>query len=148
VKSKPTVVIDTNLFISAIIKGGTPFELLKQWQNNEFLLVTTQRIFEEIAEVFRRDVIFHKYQLNQAEIQQLLSSLRLNAKFVTPLNIKELPVHSRDLKDDKILAAALSGEVNFLISGDEDLLSLNDDPNLGNLKILTAREFLKRLVQN
>lgn len=140
--NKPTVVIDTNLFISAIIKGGTLFELLKLWQTDKFLLAITQEIFQEIAEVFSRDEILKKYQLDQTEIQQLLSALKVNAQLVTALEIGGLPVHSRDVKDDKVLAAALGGKADYLISGDDDLLVLNNEPNLGSLKILTAREFL------
>ncbi|OGG08777.1 putative toxin-antitoxin system toxin component, PIN family, partial [Candidatus Gottesmanbacteria bacterium RIFCSPHIGHO2_01_FULL_43_15] len=66
-KTKPTVVIDTNLFISAIIRGGTPYKLLEAWKADKFILATTQTLFEEMAEVFARDYIYQKYKLDKAE---------------------------------------------------------------------------------
>ena len=56
-----------------------------------------------------------------------------------------LPVQVRDPKDEHVLAAALSGKADYLVTGDEDLLHLDGDPKLGNLQIITAREFVNLL---
>lgn len=55
---------------------------------------------------------------------------------------EQLPIRSRDPKDNKLLACALSTNADYLITGDEDLLILNGNPALGALKILTAKDFL------
>lgn len=141
-KSNPAVVIDTNLFISAIIRGGIPYRLLNVWQQDKITLATTNQLFEEITEVFTRREIYEKYSLDQGKIQLLLDGIKLNAKFVTPIDTLTLPLHSRDQKDDKLLTTALSGEVDYLVTGDKDLLVLNGNPSLGSLEIITAREFL------
>ncbi|HSH81667.1 MAG TPA: putative toxin-antitoxin system toxin component, PIN family, partial [Herpetosiphonaceae bacterium] len=55
------------------------------------------------------------------------------------------PVAVRDVKDAHVLAAALDGSADYLITGDDDLLVLADDPRLGTLQIVTIRVFLDRL---
>jgi len=48
----------------------------------------------------------------------------------------------RDVKDEKILASAIEGAADYLVTGDADLLILNGNPALGTLKIVTVRDFL------
>ncbi|MBI2327535.1 putative toxin-antitoxin system toxin component, PIN family [Candidatus Curtissbacteria bacterium] len=144
-KNEPTVVIDTNLFISAIIRGGTPYKLLEAWKQNKFSIVITRNLFEELTEVLKREEIFTKYSLNQTEIQKLLDGLELNAIFVAPLEVSDLSIHSRDPKDDKLLTCVLAGDISYLVTGDEDLLVLSQNAALGNLKIITVKEFLNQL---
>ena len=144
-RTKPTVVIDTNLFISAIIRGGTPYKLLEAWKADKFILATTQTLFEEMAEVFARDYIYQKYKLDKTEIQKLLDGIKLNAQFASELNLEDLPLHSRDSKDDKVIGCALGGDADYLVTGDEDLLVLAGNPVLKGLSILTVKEFLALL---
>lgn len=54
-----------------------------------------------------------------------------------------LPVTVRDPEDGHILAAALGGEADYLVTGDEDLLVLNNTQLLGKLRIISVVEFLK-----
>jgi PIN domain len=68
----------------------------------------------------------------------------LPAPFVSPLPLSQLPLHSRDKKDDKFLACALGGNCDYLVTEDDDLLVLNGKPELGKIQIGTAYEFLKR----
>jgi predicted nucleic acid-binding protein len=51
----------------------------------------------------------------------------------------------RDPNDEKVLAAALGNRAGYLVTGDEDLLALRDDPRIKGLRIVTAREFLETL---
>jgi predicted nucleic acid-binding protein len=74
-----------------------------------------------------------------------VTSLREATERVTPLD--SLPLHSRDPKDDKLLALALGGNADYLITGDQDLLVLNDNPGLENLRIITAAVFLQEQQQ-
>ena len=139
---KPTVVVDTNIFISAIIHGGIPYKLLEMWQKDKFTLITTQNLFDEIADVLKRKKVYHKYRVTQDEITRLLDGLQLNAAFINPLKISDLPIHSRDPKDDILLACCLGTKVNYLITGDDDLLVLKKRKELKGLKILTVKDFL------
>lgn len=51
----------------------------------------------------------------------------------------------RDPNDAHILAAAITGEADYLVTGDRDLLVLAGTPELGRLRIVTPAEFLAML---
>ena len=141
---KPRVVIDTNLFISAIIvRGSLPDQLLRLWQAGHYILVTSSELIFEIETVLQRNDIKKRYGLSTEIIAQVLTLLRLGSESATPLSEEHLPIRSRDGGDDKLLALAIGSGADYLITGDKDLLVLNGDPLLGRLKIVTAREFLE-----
>lgn len=138
---QPEVVVDTNLFVSGtILKRGLPFTLLEAWSEQRFILLLSEDQFSEIRDVLNRPEIVNKYHLSEDERRDLFSLMATFTKPVRPL--LTLAVRVRDIKDEKILAAAIGGKAEYLITGDDDLLVLRDDPLIGNLKIVTAREFL------
>ena len=142
-KNKLRVVIDTNLLISsAIVQNSPPDKLVRLWLKKGFnLLVSTEQI-EEIKDVSQRNKLKSRLLFSQ-RITELLEGIEFVSESIEPIPQKNLPIHSRDLEDNFMLAAALGGKADYLITGDEDLLVLNGDPDLGNLKIVTAKEFLK-----
>jgi predicted nucleic acid-binding protein len=62
-----------------------------------------------------------------------------------PVVPSQSPLLVRDPKDDMILAAAIGGNADFLVTGDADLLVLANDPKLGHLRIVSPSEFLSLL---
>lgn len=145
-ENKSTVLIDTNLLISAIIKKGntTPHKLLTSWREHEYYLVISDELIDEVENVLRRDRIYKKYNISTEEIEEFMLELRNSTVFVVPLSLDNLSIHSRDKKDDKLLACALAGNCDYLITGDEDLLILNGRVELGNLKIMKAANFCSK----
>jgi putative PIN family toxin of toxin-antitoxin system len=143
--NKLRVVIDTNLLVSAIISSkGLPNKLIRAWEKDDFILTISTRSLKELEVVARRDK-FQSYYLFREQILELIDSLKAAADIVLSISDEELPLHSRDLKDDKLLAAALSSKADYLVTGDEDLLVLNGNPALGKLRIITAKDFLELL---
>jgi uncharacterized protein len=142
---KPTVVIDTNLLISAIISKNTtpPYNLLTAWRKKKFFLVLSDGLLAEIDEVFKREKIFIAYHVSLNTRELLIKELKNSAFIATPIKSEALPIHSRDKKDDKLLMCALGGDCDYLITGDEDLLVLKGRPELGKLKIVKVAEFLQ-----
>jgi putative PIN family toxin of toxin-antitoxin system len=136
-------VVDTNLFVSAsILHRGAPHDLLAAWERNEFLLLISGEQSAEIGNTLRRPR-FARYGVSPSQVESLLRRITRQADIVSP--IAEVPLPVRDLKDEPILAAALGGDADYLVTGDADLLVLDGDPRLGNLRIVTAREFLDML---
>jgi putative PIN family toxin of toxin-antitoxin system len=141
-QAKPRVVLDTNLFISGLISPtGTPHQLLRLWEEEQITLLTSAELISEVARVLQRPAIRQKYHLDDKRISALVTSLSQATESVTPQT--SLPVHSRDPKDDKLLALALGGNADYLITGDNDLLVLDGDPALEHLRIITAALFLQ-----
>lgn len=131
--------VDTSLFVSGLLWANTlPAQLVEGWLGRRFRLVTDTLRRTEVAEVLARPK-FARYHPNTARITAVLDALAV-AEQVIPLD--SLPVHCRDPKDDKFLACALGGRVEYLVTGDEDLLALKGDAALESLRIVTVRAFL------
>lgn len=134
-------VVDTNLFVSgAISKRGLPAQMLDLWRRRLFLVVATAALTAEVVEVLNRPRIKQRYHLTDEDLAEIHALLATVAVTVTPQD--PLPVDVRDPKDRKVLAAALGGEADYLITGDDDLLTLGGNPRLGRLRVVTVREFL------
>jgi putative PIN family toxin of toxin-antitoxin system len=142
--NKPRVVIDTNLVISGIISANSaPSKLFTSWTQDNFHWILTEETFNEIKEVLSREKIKTKYHIDETETQSFLDNLAISVKFIAPVPKDALPIHCRDPKDDIILACAIAGSCDYLITGDEDLLVLNGKKELGKLQIIKAAEFLQ-----
>ena len=132
-------VIDTNVIISAIAFGGIPREILNQLITGKIYNYTSERILNEIKEVFQRpkfnyDIIIIKAILHELE---LISEYIEEAKISQTVGLIEGIV--RDRNDTHILACALTAKTDFLITGDEDLLVLK---MIRDTKILTPAQFI------
>lgn len=130
------IVIDTNLWISFLMKGGVTAPLKEIIGNGQTAIVMSQELEEEIMAVVRRPK-FRKY-FSEASCQLLLSFLRKRCEYHLPT---EPPAHCRDPKDDFLLGLSLASDADFLLTGDNDLLAMEA---IGNCRILTLPAFLQR----
>jgi putative PIN family toxin of toxin-antitoxin system len=87
-----------------------------------------------LAEVLQREKFERDFTAAEREV--FLEAFVERASFIEP---KEEIRICRDAKDDKFLELAVSGEATYLISGDNDLRSLNP---FHGIAIITAAEFL------
>ncbi len=143
-RTRQKVVIDTNLFVSGIITNqGYPCELLEAWRQHRFLLLIAKEQSEELTDVLTRDYFVKRYQLKLDIVAALFRRIDATARKVSL--VRHLPFPLRDPKDEPILAAALGGKADYLVTGGDDLLAERHNPKLGNLQIVTAVEFMKIL---
>jgi len=126
------VVLDTNIFISAIL-GGRLGVIIDYWKVGKFKLIVTDAIAQEYLEVINRP----KFKIPQAEIIAVSDYLLQLAEFVTPE--EETHIIVADPTDDKFLEAAAAGQVNFIVSGDNHLLELK---SFREIPIIAAKEFV------
>ncbi len=139
-------VLDTNLIISAaLIPQSPPDRLLQLWLKDSFDLLISKEQLEEIKTASGKRKL-SSYPLFSDRIVEFIQNLEFAAELVQPASEVDLPVHSRDLKDDYLLAASLVGKVDYLVTGDEDLLVLSTNPGLGKLKIVSVRQFLSAII--
>lgn len=141
---KPSAVVDTNIFISAlIVPKSNPSQLISLWQKNVFSLITSEPMIEELQEVLMRPKYAKTYGVTGKKRELLIQHIRTKARILSIL----LPptIQIRDTKDLVILATALDAKADFLITGDKDLLALKENHSILPLSIVTIVEFLNIL---
>ena len=133
------LLIDTNVIISGtVFRTGNPFLLLELWRAERFRVVTFARQIAEVIDVLGRATFVHR--VTPEHVEEILFLLSIRAQRVTP---GVAPITVRDPKDQDILGAALSGRVDYLVTGDADLLVLDGDARLGSLRIVTVADFFR-----
>ncbi len=134
-------VLDTNVLISGLLVGAGPAaRLLDAWLDERFQLVTSLYQIEEVLHVLSYPRITRRLNLSEVEVAAFAQSLLGRAE-VTPGDLR-LPGVTRDPKDDAIVACAVEGRAEVIVSGDEDLLVLGAYQEIA---VLSPRAFLDRL---
>jgi len=129
----PKVVLDTNVYISAIVFGGKPEEIRKLSREGKISLLISEAILKEIAEALRRKFNWQNWQISQA-----IDEIRELATLVIPGEV--ISVIKEDDADNRILECALEGKAQYIVSGDEHhLLPLKE---YQGIKILSPTDFL------
>ena len=133
------VVLDTNILISALITKGTPPDTLyRAWLRGEIELVTSVAQIAEFARVLARPRI--RRLVDADEANALVESIAARAVVLDILPEVDI---SPDPADNPILATAIAGNADFIVSGDKKhVLSLGE---VRGIPIVTARDALDRL---
>lgn len=83
---KPSAVVDTNLFISALIlPKSNPSRLISLWKKNVFTLVTSQAMIEELETVLARPKYETVYGIDPIKMTNLISSIFKHARVLSTL---------------------------------------------------------------
>jgi len=118
-KDNIRVVIDTNIWIGFLI-GKTLSGLSESISNDNIRIIFSNELFDELFEVLQRPK-FNKY-FSQENIKELISLLHSKTERI---EVTEHFEDCRDPKDNFILDLCVSGNADYLITGDDDLLALN-----------------------
>ncbi len=133
------VVLDTGIFIAALITAGTPPDKVFQyWKKKRFELITSEWQLEEFRRVSRYPKL-RKF-INPVEAGQMVNGLKCNAFIYASLPTVDL---CKDPDDNPILAMAIESKADFLVTGDKrDLLSME---RICTTPIINAARFLSIL---
>jgi len=129
-------VADTNVLISRLVfRNSVPAQAVRHATSVGDLLVSLETLEELESVLFRPK--FDIY-VTPGERLAFFDSLRHTALFIESV----VPISAcRDPKDDKFLAFALTGQAEFILTGDQDLLALH--PFQG-VDIFNPRQYLDR----
>lgn len=119
-KDRPRVVIDTNVFVSALIaEDSQPFSAIELAFLSARVLMSAATL-AELEDVFQRPKL--RRYVSPAIVAVALDRLRAEAEMVA---VAETQRRSRDPKDDAFLDLAVAGRADWLVTGDGDLLVLS-----------------------
>lgn len=130
------VVIDTNVLVSAVLKGRVPRDVIQFiFDNPDWQWIASEEIVGEYKEVLSR----RKFKLTDEVIYEWFEIIDT---FITLIDVYLEIDFPRDRKDAKFLACAIAAEADFLITGDSDF---NQAQTLVNTTIISVSLF-NRLV--
>ena len=130
-------VLDTNVIVSALLFSGPPSQLVSAWQSSRLRPVVSAFVLDEYVRV----LAYPKFKLTKAEIRGLLEEELLpfiETVTAPPTNIPNI----RDPDDATFITCAVAAGVRWLVSGDDDLLSLQ---RVQSVEMLSVAAFLQQL---
>ncbi|MDP9121824.1 MAG: putative toxin-antitoxin system toxin component, PIN family [Acidobacteriota bacterium] len=127
------VILDTNVFVSAVFFGGPPGRILEEWRGARVQPVLSAEIFEEYRRV--GEILVSRYP--GVDLEPVLALLIVHGEFVQAPALPE-PV-AADPDDDKFLACAVAAGVEVIVSGDKHLLEQSE---WHGIKVLRPRQFV------
>ena len=134
-------VVDTNILIRSLIKPyGTVGPIIPRLRNGDYTLVYSAPLVDELAAKLSLPRIQVKYHVRLEEIEALVALIVLKGERVIPTRKVKV---CRDPKDDMFIEAALAGEAQVVVTGDDDLLTLN---KFETVRFVTPRAFLENLL--
>ena len=132
-KTLKTVVLDTNILVSALLFRGELSVIVDLWKKGKFIPLLSKETFEE----FRTVLEYPKFSLTVEEIRVIIEEEVLPYFEIADITDKIRGV-CRDADDDKFISCAASAD--FIVTGDRDLLDIG---RYKSVRIITAARFLK-----
>ncbi|CUS32085.1 PilT protein domain protein [Candidatus Nitrospira nitrosa] len=126
--------LDTDVIISALLFSGPPSQLVSAWHSSRLRPVVSAPILDGYIRV----LAYPKFELTPAEIRSVIEEEFL--PFIE--SVKAIPTtvaYVRDPDDAKFIACAAAAGVRWLVSRDDDLLSLR---RIQSVEIVSITEFL------
>lgn len=125
-------VFDTNVVVAGIVAEGLCREIL-EIHVPEHTAILSQVLWDELVVTLRR-----RFGLTPDDLP-ILALYRQHAAWCEPAKLAEAVCCDPD--DDWVLATALAGEADAIVSGDADLLTLD---RYSGIEMLSPRQFVSR----
>jgi len=125
-------VIDTNVIVSALFWGGLPGRVVDHAASGRFQAVTSVELLVELEDVLAED-----FAVPPERVDLILRDVLSFSEVIAPVEEIEAPV--RDRGDVKVVACAVAGRADFIVTGDRDLLALGE---VRGIRVATVRAFL------
>ena len=115
-----TIVIDTNVLISAVLSPNGTAKKAFVKAIAYFQLLQSEATYEELVTRLQKKK-FDKY-ISLEDRNQFLDWVRIDSRF---LSVETQTTICSDPDDNKFLDLASKGQADYLMTGDQDLLSLD-----------------------
>jgi putative PIN family toxin of toxin-antitoxin system len=130
------VVADTNVYVSAIVFGGTCEAILAVTRAGIVELFLSPAIEREM-----RTVLTHTFGWTQSQVREALAEVHGLASLVRPsVRLSGILAHEQD---HRVLECALAARADFLVTGDKK--HLQPLKTFRGIRIVSPRDFLDLL---
>jgi len=128
------VLLDTNVLVSAVATRGLCSDVLREVLASHELIIS-DALLKELQRVLQQ-----KLRVPSSLISEFLHLLKQDTILVKPVELPHINITDKD--DLIILASALSGNADLLVTGDRELLELD---KVKNLEIVSPRAFWEKI---
>lgn len=125
------------MLVSGIITHGPPAQILDAVYNGRLQLIISPALLSEFQEVIKRSRIRHKYPALAERLDPLLDYLYTMTILVPGVPSEQFVPDDPD--DDWVVACAIEGQADFIVSGDPHLLALQ---TVRGIRVLSPRQFV------
>lgn len=125
------ILVDTNVYVSALVFGGRPALALQQAEARGIQLVASRELESELVET-----LTDKFGWSTEQVREACDRLWHSAYWSSPEPLTDIV---RDADDNHVIAAALEAGAQYIVTGDRDLLTLG---SFRGIPILTPAAFL------
>ena len=132
------IVVDTNVLISGVFFGGFPRKILRASVEGRVRACASMEILNEYQEIIREMVRRKQGNIDVSILNPLIRSMEV----IEPASKIEI---CRDPDDDKFINCAKDAQAIYIVSGDKDLLVIQQ---FENISIVTAKEFCERYLKD
>ena len=135
------LVLDTNTVVSALIWGGVPGRLIDTAAAGTLQIISSVPLLDELHDVLFRKKFATQLAMQGVDAADLFEGYAALVQLVVPADIG--PVILADPDDDIVLATAVAGDVDAIVSGDAHLLGIGE---FRGMPIITPAAAVNRLV--
>lgn len=136
----PRLVLDTNVVVSAVLWGGKPGGSIAAAGEGEVRLHSSRDLLDELRATLERLKLARHVEAEGLTVDGIFADYRR----LLMLTRRALPpgAWSRDPDDDRVIACALAVGADFVVTGDDDLLTLGE---VGGIRIVSPGGMLRAL---
>jgi putative PIN family toxin of toxin-antitoxin system len=110
------IVVDTNIWIRTLLGGKVSLPVLLALRQEKFKVIFSDALLEELREVAQRPRL--SKLIDPFDASELLELIEWHGEWV---ELKTIPPRCRDPKDHPVLATAIDGQADAIVTGDDDL---------------------------
>lgn len=134
------IVLDTNTLVSALLSPkGPPRRLLDDARAQAFELCSSPVLMAELLDVVSREKFARRFTQAGLTPLGIVGEIRRLATMAAPASVPR--VVAEDADDDHVLACALAGNADLIVSGDKHLLGLGG--TYQGIRIVTPAEAIE-----
>ena len=133
------VVVDVNVWISALLWGEVPDQVLILAEERKIIIYASKALFLKLETTLRRTKFQSKIQSVNLKVEDVINATKDVIQFCPTISVDAPQL--REPKDTIVLAAAIAANAEIIITGDLDLLVLTE---FNGIPILTVQNFFNR----